>query len=58
MPDSEAKKAWMKENSRYFAIKVMRRTEDDLLKFLERQGKPATAIKKAIREYIANHPEE
>lgn len=55
MPDSEAKKTWMKENSKQYAIKVMKRTEDDILKFLESQEKPATTIKMAIREYMENH---
>ena len=58
MPDSPAKKAWMKENSRTFSIKVMRRTEPDIIEFLENQEKPTTAIKEAIRFYIVNHKEE
>lgn len=58
MPDSEAKKAWMKENSKMYGIKVMKRTEPDIFEFLTKQEQPATAIKKAIREYIANHKEE
>ena len=58
MPDSEAKKAWMRENARQYTVKVMRRTEPDIIEFLERQEKATTTIKKAIREYMANHPEE
>ena len=58
MPDSPAKKAWMKENSRTYAIKVMKRSEADIFEFLEKQEKPRTAIKEAIRFYIANHKEE
>lgn len=56
MPDSEAKKQWMKENSRIISFKVMLRTESDIIDFLK--DKPtATTIKAAIREYMNNHPE-
>jgi len=58
MPDSEKKKAWMKENSRTFSIKVMRRTEPEILEFLESQEKPVTAIKDALRFYIKHRKEE
>ena len=54
MPDSEAKKLWMKQNSRMYSIKVMRRTESDILEFLESQEKPISTIKEAIRFYLAN----
>ena len=55
MPDSAAKKAWMKENSRLFAIKVMKRTEADIFDFLTAQSNPSATIKAAIREYMQNH---
>lgn len=59
MGDSEAKKKWMKENSKFIALKFMTRTESDLLEYLDSQGEPrATVIKKAIREYMQNHPGE
>ena len=58
MPDSEAKKAWIRENTRVYSLKVMRKTEPDILSFLEAQSSPGTVIKKAIREYIANHEKE
>ena len=54
MADSAAKKAWMKQNSRMYSIK----TESDILEFLEKQEKPITTIKLAIREYIASRKEE
>lgn len=58
VPDSKAKKDWMRENTRVFAVKVMKRTESDLLEFLEKQERPSTTIKNALREYMKNHPEE
>ena len=56
MPDSEAKKKWMKENSKLIPIKFMKRTESDILEYLE--DKPtATVIKNALRYYMT-HEEE
>ena len=57
MPDSPAKKAWMKENSKMYSLKIMKRTESDILEFLEQQERPVSTIKVAIREYIQNHKE-
>lgn len=57
MPDSEAKKKWIRENSTIISIKYMNRSDADILDFLE--GKPkATIIKAALREYMKNHPEQ
>ena len=58
MADSEAKKAWMKQNSKMYSIKVMNKTESDILEFLEKQERPISTIKAAIREYARNHKEE
>jgi hypothetical protein len=58
MPDSEAKKLWMKQNSRMYSIKVMRRTESDILEFLESQEKPISTIKEAIRFYMEHKKAE
>ena len=58
MPDSEAKKTWMKDNSKMYSLKIMRRTESDILEFLQKQERPASTIKAAIREYMQNHKEE
>ena len=56
MPDSEAKKKWMKENSKIVPIKFMKRTESDILEYLE--DKPtATVIKKALRYYMTHEDE-
>lgn len=58
MADSAAKKAWMKENSKMYSIKVMKKTESDILEFLESQEKPITAIKTAIRFYMEHQKNE
>ena len=57
MPESEAKKAWMKKNTTVVSVKFNHNTESDLLRYLE--GKPAATIfKLALREYIENHKED
>lgn len=62
MPDSEAKKKWMEKNTIVFSIKLMRRTEADIIEYLDANlakgiGK-GTIIKAALREYMENHKEE
>ena len=53
MPDSEAKKKWIKENTKLI---IMKRTEADLLEYLE--DKPtATVFKNALRYYMAHEDE-
>ena len=58
MADSAAKKAWMKENSKMYSIKVMKKTEADILEFLSKQERPITTIKTAIRFYMEHCKEE
>ena len=62
MPDSDAKKKWIKDNTIIFSIKLMKRTEPDIIEFLEKyqeQGiSKATVFKAALREFIENHKEE
>ena len=57
MPDSEAKKKWMKNNSTMVGVKMMNKKDADILEFLEGKSK-ATVIKSALREYIQNHSGE
>ena len=57
MPESEAKKRWMKENTTVITVKFTHNTEQDLIDYL-RKGKPATILKAALREYMKNHEEE
>lgn len=55
---SEAKQNWMKENSKMFAIRVMKNTEQDLWEFLSKAETPSAVIKTAIRYYIEHHKED
>lgn len=56
MPLSEKKKQWEKENTVFIGMKLQKRTDADILEFLE--GKPRqTIIKAALREYMENHKE-
>ena len=48
MPDSEAKKAWMQNNSTKITIKFMNKGDGDILAFLDERPK-ATVIKQALR---------
>ena len=61
MPDSEAKRKWIKENTIIFSVKLMKRTEQDIIEYLEKMADQGvargTVFKLAIREYMANHPE-
>ena len=47
------KDEWMKENSRRFVVKVMTRTEQDILQKLESVENKGGYIKRLIREDIA-----
>lgn len=52
---SQAKQDWMKENSKMYAIRVMKNTEPDLWDFLQSVSVPSATIKAALREYMNNH---
>ena len=54
---SVAKAEWMKQNSKMFAIRVMKNTEPDLWNFLFSASEPSKTIKIAIREYMERHGE-
>lgn len=59
MPDSEAKKKWAKDNMLLIGLKLHRKKDADIIDYLTAKGsEKQTAIKEAIREYIANHKEE
>lgn len=57
MPDPKSKQRWDKENVVIMTVKFMRKTDQDVIDFLQDQNKRNT-ICKVVREYIANHPEE
>ena len=56
-PESEAKKAWMRENTTMVTVKMVNKSDADILKYLQGEAK-ATIIKAALREYMKNHKEE
>lgn len=55
-PDSEAKKKWIKENSKMVTFKLMNKSDCDIIEYLKERPTGPT-IKKALREYMENHPE-
>lgn len=57
MPESEAKTRWMRENTTILTIRLMHKSDADILAFLEGKTK-ASVIKTALREYMANHANE
>ena len=59
MPDSDAKKRWKKENLYMVCLNLHRKNDEDVVEFLDSKGADKQKyIKAAVREYIANHPEE
>lgn len=59
---SEAKKKsqkiWDASNTVRFTTKFNKRTDEDIIAILERADSKQGLIRKALREYIANHKEE
>lgn len=58
MPDSEAKVKWIKENTTVVAVKLNHNTDSDLLRYIEDEPSKAGIFKKALREFIGNHPKK
>ena len=57
MADPPSKQRWDAANTRIFTIKLFRKTENDVIEFLEGKNK-RDILCAAIREYMANHKEE
>ena len=60
--DSEAKKAWDKENMVFVGFKLFRevkgkRNDQDIIDYLDGKNR-SDIIKVAIREYMGSHPDE
>lgn len=51
---TEAERIYKKKNSIMFSFRLQKSTDADIIEFLEGKTKQAV-IKKALREYIANH---
>lgn len=58
--DWQAKIDWDKENAQFITLKLMKRTEGDIIEFLSsiEKGKKNTIIKQALRDYMERHREE
>ena len=54
MPDSPAKKKWLKENSKAITFRLMLKSDADIIEYLGTVPVAAT-IKAAVREYMVNH---
>jgi len=53
MPESEAHKKWVRENTRRVVMQLQRRTDADILEKLESVPSKQGYIKRLIREDIA-----
>ena len=55
MPESEKKKAWMRQNTVQATVKLNKNQDTDILNYY---GEKITAadLKVALREYMKNHP--
>lgn len=59
MSDYPSKVKWAKEHFLMVSIKFHRNKETEIVAFLESKGAEKNSyIKKALAEYIKNHPEE
>lgn len=54
MPDYPSKRKWDKENTVLIAIKFQKKTDQDVIDFLEGKNKRDTVLA-ALREYIERH---
>lgn len=59
--DSEAKKAWNKQNMVFVGFKLFRAVgeksnDEDIIAFLDKQESKGATVKAALREYMAAHP--
>ena len=52
MPDSEKKRDWMKANTVMLTVKLNKRTDADIIEWIDKQASKQGAIKKAIRKQI------
>lgn len=57
MPDAPSKRRWDAEHTVKINIKFQRKTDQDVIDFLEGKNK-RNVILEALREYIEHHKEE
>ena len=58
MPELKSAAAWRKENTTFVGIRLNHHTDADLLAWLNACPSKQGAIRKALRFYLAAHPEE
>lgn len=57
--DSEAKREWIRKNTRNIVVKLNNNTDADILRFLDTLTVSyASVVKQALREYMERHKEE
>lgn len=52
MPETAAKIAWVRENTKQIKLKLNKRTDADIIEWIDKQQSKQGAIKKAIRKQI------
>lgn len=52
MPETAAKIAWVRENTKQIKLKLNKRTDADIIEWIDKQASKQGAIKKAIRKQI------
>ena len=60
MRNNQPKIDWDRDNAMFITLKIMRKSESELVTFLEsiEKGKRNTIIKQALREYMERHKGE
>ena len=60
MRNNQPKIDWDRDNAMFITLKIMRKSESELVAFLEsiEKGKRNTIIKQALRDYMTTHPAE
>lgn len=57
MAEAPSKKRWNAEFTTVFSVRLMKKTDQDVIDFLEGKNKRDILLK-AFREYMKNHPDE
>ena len=58
MPESEAKKKWMQENTKMFTLKLQYKGDSDLIEYLQDQPNRQGEIKRLLRLAMAIEAKE
>ena len=58
MPESLAKKQWMKEHTTFIGLKLTHNTDGDILRWLDKQPSKQGAIRAVLKEHIRREQEQ